>query len=54
MKGKIPYYVTNDQRVDYSGFFNGATFNGSGEPDVGRLMEKIAWFTKQEQARMWR
>lgn len=44
------YSVVNNNQ----GLFEGANINWSGEQDIRRTMEKIAWVTKQEQARLWR
>ena len=46
---------TYDQSVtnNNSGLFNGATINWHGEGDIRRTMEKIAWVTERERARMW-
>ena len=44
-----------DNRVvnNNSGLFDGATINWHGEEDIRRTMEKIAWATERESARMW-
>ena len=46
-------HVSNDNKVNYAGLFDGATINWHGEEDIRRTMEKIAWQTEREKARMW-
>ena len=46
---------SHDNRVVYnnSGLFEGATINWNNEQDIRRTMEKMAWMTEREKARMW-
>ena len=46
---------SHDNRVinNNQGLFDGATINWHGEEDIRHTMEKIAWATEREKARMW-
>jgi len=46
--------VMNDNySVSNQGLFDGATIHWHGEEDIRHTMEKIAWVTEREKARMW-
>jgi len=45
--------INDHYTVNNKGLFEGATINWHGEEDIRRTMEKIAWATEQDRARMW-
>jgi len=45
--------INDSYTVNNKGLFDGATINWHGEEDIRRTMEKIAWATEREKARMW-
>ena len=50
--GTYDHSVTHHHHNN-SGLFEGATIHWNGEEDIRRTMEKIAWVTQKESARMW-
>jgi len=51
--GNTTQVVHDNYSVSNKGLFDGATINWHGEEDIRRTMEKIAWATEREKARMW-
>ena len=45
--------VTNDNKVNYAGLFDGATIHWHGEEDIRHTMEKISWAMSREKDRLW-